>query len=130
MNRRCRRRSRALRRPQHAGGIGRAGWLADDPPRPWRRRPARREIRLLGAGRLLGLLQQDPEAWFQQAAGTAAVDPAWVQALLDERVAARKARAYARADAIRAELAARNIVIEDSAEGARWKIVTPAAEAG
>ncbi len=85
---------------------------------------------LLGAGRLLGLLQQDPEAWFQQAAGTAAVDPAWVQALLDERVAARKARDFARADAIRAELAARNIVIEDSAEGARWKIVTPAAEAG
>ena len=77
---------------------------------------------LLGAGRLLGLLQQDPEAWFQQAGTGEAVDPAWVQGLLDERVAARKAKDFARADAIREELAAHHIVIEDGAQGTRWKV--------
>ena len=81
---------------------------------------------LLGAGRLLGLLQQDPEAWFQQASGGDAIDPAWVQGLLDERLAARKAKDFARADAIREELAARHIVIEDGAQGTRWKVAAAA----
>ncbi|MBN8482691.1 MAG: cysteine--tRNA ligase [Xanthomonadales bacterium] len=82
---------------------------------------------LLGAGRLLGLLQQDPEAWFQQSTAGDAIDAAWVQGLLDERVAARKAKDFARADAIREELAARHIVIEDGAQGTRWKVAAAAA---
>ncbi|GAB3792859.1 cysteine--tRNA ligase [Dyella agri] len=76
---------------------------------------------LLGGGALLGLLQQDPEAWFKQAGG-AAVDAAQVEALLEERQAARAARDFARADAIRAELAAMGVVIEDGAQGTRWSV--------
>jgi cysteinyl-tRNA synthetase len=76
---------------------------------------------LLGGGALLGLLQQDPEAWFKQAGG-AAVDAARVEALLEERRAARVARDFARADAIRAELAAMGVVIEDGAQGTRWSV--------
>lgn len=84
---------------------------------------------LLGAGRLLGLLQQDPESWFQSTGGGDAIDAAWVQGLLDERLAARAARNFARADAIRAELAAKNIAIEDGPDGTRWKVASAAAGA-
>ncbi|MEW9623879.1 cysteine--tRNA ligase [Rhodanobacter geophilus] len=76
---------------------------------------------LLGGGALLGLLQQDPEAWFKQAGG-AAVDAARVETLLEERRAARAARDFARADAIRAELTAMGVVIEDGAQGTRWSV--------
>jgi cysteinyl-tRNA synthetase len=76
---------------------------------------------LLGGGALLGLLQQDPEAWFKHAGGTD-VDAAQVEALLESRRAARSARDFARADAIRDELAAMGVVIEDGAQGTRWSI--------
>lgn len=76
---------------------------------------------LLGGGALLGLLQQDPEAWFKQAGGSN-VDAARVEALLEERRAARAARDFARADAIRAELAAMGVTIEDGAQGTRWSV--------
>jgi cysteinyl-tRNA synthetase len=76
---------------------------------------------LLGGGALLGLLQQDPEAWFKHAGG-AEVDAARVEALLEARRAARSARDFARADAIRDELAAMGVVIEDGAQGTRWSI--------
>jgi cysteinyl-tRNA synthetase len=77
---------------------------------------------LLGGGAALGLLQQDPEAWFKQAGGHA-VDAGRVEALLEERRSARAARDFARADAIRAELAAIGVVIEDGAQGTRWSVV-------
>jgi cysteinyl-tRNA synthetase len=75
---------------------------------------------LLGGGTLLGLLQQAPEAWFQR--GTDGVDGARVEALLEERRAARAAKDFARADAIRAELTAMGVVIEDGAQGTRWSV--------
>jgi cysteinyl-tRNA synthetase len=75
---------------------------------------------LLGGGALLGLLQQVPEAWFQR--GGEAIDAAHVEDLLQQRRDARAARDFARADAIRAELDALGIVIEDSAQGTRWSV--------
>jgi cysteinyl-tRNA synthetase len=81
---------------------------------------------LLGAGAMLGLLRVEPEAWFKQAAGGAdAIDAAEIDALVARRNEARKARDFAEADRIRDELAARNIAIEDSAQGTRWKVVNP-----
>jgi cysteinyl-tRNA synthetase len=74
---------------------------------------------LLGAGLALGLLQQDPAEWFGTAGGDAD-DDARIQALIDERLAAKAARDFARADAIRDQLAAENIVLEDTAQGVRW----------
>jgi cysteinyl-tRNA synthetase len=44
-----------------------------------------------------------------------------IEALVAERTAAKKARNFARADAIRAELLAKGVVIEDSKDGVRWK---------
>jgi cysteinyl-tRNA synthetase len=44
-----------------------------------------------------------------------------IQALVDERTAAKKSRNFARADAIRNELAEKGILLEDSKDGVRWK---------
>ena len=81
---------------------------------------ARREAKaaLLGAGKALGLLQQSPAAWF--ARGASGDDDARIQSLVDERIAAKQARDFARADAIRDELAAEGIVLEDTPQGVRW----------
>jgi cysteinyl-tRNA synthetase len=76
---------------------------------------------LLGGGLVLGLLQNDPEAWFKRASGNS-VDANRVEALLEERRSARAARDFARADAIRNELSAMGVVIEDGAQGTRWSV--------
>jgi cysteinyl-tRNA synthetase len=44
-----------------------------------------------------------------------------IEALVAERTAAKKARNFARADAIRVELTAKGVVIEDAKDGVRWK---------
>jgi cysteinyl-tRNA synthetase len=76
-----------------------------------------------GAG-LLGLLQRDPVAWFEaptpaSAEGTLSEEE--IVRLIGERESMRRARKFAEADAIRDELAARGIVLEDSAGGSRWR---------
>jgi len=48
---------------------------------------------------------------------------ALVDRMIAERQDARKNKDFARADEIRKELAARGIVLEDSAQGTRWKVV-------
>ncbi|MFT3756612.1 MAG: cysteine--tRNA ligase [Pseudoxanthomonas sp.] len=74
---------------------------------------------LLGAGLALGLLQQPPQAWF--ARGASGDDDARIQSLVDERNAAKQARDFARADAIRKQLADEGILLEDTPQGVRWK---------
>jgi len=80
---------------------------------------------LLAGGELLGLLQQDPEAWFKQTAAGVDLDVAEIERLVALRVTEKKARNYAEADRIRDELLARGIVIEDTPQGPRWKVVKP-----
>ncbi|WP_019024772.1 MULTISPECIES: cysteine--tRNA ligase [unclassified Thioalkalivibrio] len=74
---------------------------------------------MAGAG-LLGLLQQDPTAWFQ-GDGEDGELSAWVEERIAARQAARKNRDFATADAIRDELTARGIELEDTPEGTRWQ---------
>jgi len=80
---------------------------------------ARLKRELLGAGLALGLLQQSPADWF--ARGASGDDDARIQALVDERAAAKQARDFARADAIRDRLAGEGILLEDTPQGVRWK---------
>jgi cysteinyl-tRNA synthetase len=44
-----------------------------------------------------------------------------IDALVAERTQAKKTRNFARADAIRTELLAKGVVIEDGKDGVRWK---------
>ncbi len=53
--------------------------------------------------------------------GAAGLSDADVEALVAERTLAKKQRNFARADAIRNELLAKGVVLEDSKEGVRWK---------
>ena len=73
---------------------------------------------LLDAGALLGLAQGDPVAWFQDAAeGPGAAD---IEAAIQARLAARKAKNFAEADRIRKELAAQGIELKDTPQGTTW----------
>ncbi len=72
---------------------------------------------LLAAGKLLGLLQGDADAWFQAGSD----DSAEIDALVEERNTAKRDKNFARADEIRAVLSARGIVLEDSREGTKWR---------
>ena len=44
-----------------------------------------------------------------------------IEKLIEERQAARKAKDFARADAIRDELLAKGIILKDTREGVQWK---------
>jgi cysteinyl-tRNA synthetase len=71
---------------------------------------------LRAVGAVLGLLGADPTAWFQ-----GDEDKSAIQAKIDARIAARKARNWAEADRIRDELVAQGIVLEDGPGGTIWR---------
>lgn len=76
---------------------------------------------LISAGNLIGILQSDPAAWLGYGRQGANIDESGINALLNERAAAKKEKNFARADAIRDELAALGIAIEDTPQGPKWK---------
>ncbi len=77
---------------------------------------ARRKIRqqLLAAGSLLGILQQQPAAWFHSARE---IDRAEIEALIASRTQAKQARNFELADRIRDRLKAMNIALQDRPDG-------------
>jgi len=75
-------------------------------------------LRLLkGLAGVLGLIQRNPDE-FLQGDVTAALD---VESLIQARLAAKKNKSFAEADAIRKQLADAGIVLEDTPQGTTWR---------
>jgi cysteinyl-tRNA synthetase len=78
----------------------------------------------------LGLVAADPRKVLdelkrhEQDTSSTGVDSAWIEALIAERKAAKDAKNWSRADEIRKEIAAKNIVLKDNPDGTTtWSVV-------
>ena len=76
--------------------------------------------RLRELGGVLGLLEQDPETFFQGGAETDS-EVAEIEALIKARNDARAAKDWPAADAARNRLTEMGIVLEDGAQGTSWR---------
>ncbi len=74
-------------------------------------------LRLAG---FMGLLQDNPEDWFQ-AAAAGKLDAAQIEDLIAERQQAKVDKNYARADEIRTQLRDQGVELEDSKAGTTWR---------
>lgn len=70
---------------------------------------------------VLGLLEQEPDAFLQSGAQTDDGETAEIEALIQQRLDARKAKDWAAADAARDRLNEMGIVLEDGAQGTIWR---------
>ncbi len=81
---------------------------------------------LLRIGGVLGILTEAASQFFEQRKADAlrrkGIDTALVERLIGERALARRGKDWARADRIRDELSAMDILIEDQPEGTTWKV--------
>jgi cysteinyl-tRNA synthetase len=79
-----------------------------------------RQLRALGQA--LGLLGRPANAFLQAATADAATLAAeQIDVLIAERLAAKRAKNFARADQIRSELLAQGVVLEDAPSGTYWR---------
>ncbi|MGZ3377980.1 MAG: cysteine--tRNA ligase [Phenylobacterium sp.] len=75
---------------------------------------------LMALASVMGVLQADPQAWFQ--GGADAALSAKIDGLVAARDTARAAKDWSEADRIRAELTALNVEVMDGPAGATWRI--------
>ena len=79
---------------------------------------------LVRLGSVLGLLQQDPELFFQGSSGSGQggeLNAEQIETMIQARADARKARDFAGADRIRDELLEQGVILDDSREGTSWR---------
>ena len=82
--------------------------------------PLGAELRRLGG--ILGILQDDPEAYLRGGEGSAeGLSDAAIEGLIAQRLAARKAKNWAEADRIREELKGKGVLLEDGPGGTTWR---------
>jgi cysteinyl-tRNA synthetase len=74
-------------------------------------------------GGILGLLQQDPQQYFQgdTSLGDSEYTSEQIENLIQERVTARKEGDYTKADQIRKDLFNAGVVLEDNSQGTGWR---------
>ena len=77
------------------------------------------ELRALAG--VLGLLERSAEEFLQGRAQAGGLDDAQIDALIEQRIAAKKARDFATADRVRDELKQQGVILEDSAAGTTWR---------
>lgn len=70
---------------------------------------------------LLGILQQDPEAWFQES--TMGLSSSEIEERIKKREWARRRKDFGAADEIRQSLLDDGVVLEDTSEGTTWRRV-------
>jgi len=107
---------RRVNRVLDEGGFtGDQGWVESH--------SVRSDFRRMGA--VLGIGTEPPSDFFEHRKSSAlerkAIDHGLVERLITERTQARQEKDWARADEIREQLSAMNIVIEDRPEGTVWK---------
>jgi len=75
---------------------------------------------MYACGELMGLLSSDPETWFEgHVESDLSSDD--IEAMIQKRIAAKSARDFASADAIRDQLSDAGISIQDGREGTTWR---------
>jgi cysteinyl-tRNA synthetase len=79
------------------------------------------KARILAGADLLGILQSDPEEWFQGTASAEAISAEDIEALVAQRQQAKLDKDYALADKLREDLKAQGVVLEDSRDGTSWR---------
>lgn len=72
-------------------------------------------------GKVLGLLQQQPEQFLQNGIQVNGGEGAKIESLIKQRNEARETQKWALADAVRDQLNEMNIVLEDGPEGTTWR---------
>ena len=77
---------------------------------------------LKSLGATLGLLQRNPNDFLQSDVGVKSSDLSaeQIEALIEARSLAKKNKDFAAADKIRADLAAKNVILKDSPQGTQW----------
>ncbi len=75
-------------------------------------------------GGVLRIFQRTPEQWYSSvmALRDVGIDEQGILSLINERQEARARKDWARADAIRAELEGKGIVLEDTPTGTAWRV--------
>ena len=76
---------------------------------------------LLASADVMGLLYQNAEDWFKGSASEDGISEDEINQLIAERLAAKKSKDWAKADAIRNQLKDAGIVLEDTPQGTSWK---------
>lgn len=79
-----------------------------------------------GILKTLGVVDEDPEAYLSRlrmrCCQKRSIDPAWVEECIQARAKAKSQKDFPAADAIRAELTSKGVVLKDGPQGTQWSV--------